>query len=108
MSALLPLLFLSVPPAPTPAIVLDFATLTERELVALDGRTVAVRGTVVATWAGLAGFDDGEGPVSRTARTDAAEGQAVTVRGVLRIIRHPDRTIGGTPFPAFAEARVGP
>ncbi len=99
---------LALPPAPEPEIVLEFAALTPAELLALDSRLVTVRGTVVATWGGLAGFDDGEGPVSRTAWTSAEEGQSVTVRGVLRVIRHPAKTIGGTHFPAFVEARVGP
>jgi hypothetical protein len=67
---------------------------------------VTVRGTVIATWDGLAGLDDGEGVVSRTARTEAAQGQRVTLTGTLRIIRHPARTIGGTRFPGFVEARL--
>jgi hypothetical protein len=69
---------------------------------------VTVRGKVDSTWAGLASFDDRDGPVSRTAWTDAVEGQTVTVRATLRVIRHPARTIRGTAFPAFVEARLGP
>jgi hypothetical protein len=88
----------------------------ERPARILDGRPVVasfVAGKPAYTWRGftIVGPDDLGDGVERSAvlrgnRLDVREGRRITVVGVLRVIDHPARRVGGELVLPWSEVRI--
>ena len=115
---LLAALFAAQPGEPT--VVVKFDALTLKDAERLNGKLVAATFTVGApsyTWGERKNLITVTAPESTDGneRTvilkgnrlhDADKGAKVTVVGTLRVIRHPDSTIGTTTFRGFTEIRI--
>lgn len=95
---------------------IDLGALSRERARALDGKAVTVSFVVAKppytllgrTMVGAADRDDGaeRGAVLLGRRLDIREGERVTVRGRLRLLRHAPDTVNGTAVPAWWEVRV--
>lgn len=111
MAVVFALLALSADPRP-----IDLGALSLERARILDGRTVTASVLVQKpvytllgrTMVGAADRDDGaeRGAVLLGRRLDVKEGERVTVRGRLRLLRHAPDMVNGTAVAAWWEVRV--
>ncbi|VTT98984.1 unnamed protein product [Gemmataceae bacterium] len=111
MAVVFVLLVLSADPKP-----IDLGALSLERARVLDGKAVTVSLLVQKppytllgrTMVGTADRDDGaeRGAVLLGRRPDVREGERVTVRGRLRLLRHAPDTVNGAAVPSWWEVRV--